>query len=84
MKTDFPVCDGRIRLKCRSRQSIRSVSRQLEQGSLPLLGPVPFATGLGMVVRGDNDAIACAKTFRRARLRFHSLDFPSTRLRIRH
>jgi hypothetical protein len=37
-----------------------------------------------MIVRGDSGAISCAKTFLRARSRFHSLNFPITRRRIRY
>ena len=37
-----------------------------------------------MVVRGDHGAIACAKTFLRARSRFHPLNFPIARRRIRY
>jgi len=43
-----------------------------------------FATRLVIVVGGYNGAIARAKTFRRARSRFHPLNFPITRRRIRH
>jgi len=37
-----------------------------------------------MVVRGANGAIGCAKTFLRARSRFHPLSFPITRRRTRY
>jgi hypothetical protein len=37
-----------------------------------------------MVVRDNNGAIARAKTFHRARSRFHPLNFAITRRRIRH
>ena len=47
-------------------------------------GSVSFATALMMVVRGKNGAIARAKTFHRARSRFHGLNFAITRRRIRH
>ena len=43
-----------------------------------------FGTGLVMIVRRDNGAISCAKTFLRARSRFHSLNFPIPRRRIRY
>ena len=47
-------------------------------------GLCSFATRLVMVVRGYNGAIARAKTFLRARSRFHPLNFAITRRRIRH
>jgi hypothetical protein len=47
-------------------------------------GTCSFAAGLVMVVCGDDGAIACAKTFLRARSRFHPLNFPITRRRIRY
>jgi hypothetical protein len=83
MNTDFSVGYGGIRLKRRTViNSHRFTSARTRTTTAN--ETCSFATGLVMVVRGDNGAIACAKTFLRARSRFHRLDCPITRWRIRH